>query len=75
MQELYSFLATVALFLLLVVSANDGCRARSVHTAQCERSCKGRGEVFERKSGVCTCRDGTTWLWQEGYSRKLGERP
>lgn len=42
------------------------------HGKRCADRCERRGEAFKRASGVCTCRDGTSWVWQEGYSFKLG---
>lgn len=73
MAELYGIVVSALLFVGLCMLAGDGCDARNIHTKQCERSCDGRGEVFSRESGVCTCRDGSTWLWQEGYTRRLGK--
>ena len=67
----------VALWLVLTVGfaapqAVAGIHGRVSVVGRCEATCKPRGEVHMRESGVCVCRDGSSWVWQEGYTFRLG---
>lgn len=64
----------IALFVVTAFAVHDGCKQLNGWDDRCETTCVSRGQVHSRGNGVCTCRDGTVWIWREGYTQRLGEK-
>lgn len=67
-----AFVFGAVLFFFTCGTLARRCERYDGYESRCKKQCAKSGEVFARESGACTCRDGTVWVWQEGYSRKLG---
>lgn len=69
-------LAGVAIicFSLAIVWGVTSLAASAKHDEQCDAQCERRGKRDHRANGTCVCRDGSVWIWTEGYTTKLGKR-